>query len=149
MVNLDTNLFNMYGTDATYYNLRRFLHRIYDMEFLCGDLVGDILAYREKDKHIDSITIDMSQYRISVELTEDVLINNQGDMKSIAKYNQIINKIIYNINTIIINFINNLNYPELVNIARECGLLEEQTKVPMNFIIADHYVLLHTITFYL
>ena len=56
--------------ESGYYDYRKALHSIYDLDVYYGDLVGDILAYREKDRNVESISIDMSSYKIYTELNE-------------------------------------------------------------------------------
>ena len=91
MLNLSV-LNNHTYDEKDYYDYRKTLHGIYDLDVWYGDLVGDILAYREKDRHVESISIDMKSYKIYTELNDQVKDND-------------VDKVVESINNIVTNFI--------------------------------------------
>ena len=94
---LDLSVLNNHTYDEKdYYDYRKTLHGIYDLDVWYGDLVGDILAYREKDRHVESISIDMKSYKIYTELNNQVKDND-------------VNKVVENINDIVTNFIDTVS----------------------------------------
>ena len=56
--------------ESKYYEYRKDLHDIYDMDVWYGDLVGNVLALREKDRYIDTVNVDIRSYKIYVELSD-------------------------------------------------------------------------------
>lgn len=82
----------------TYYNYRTYVHELYKDggigSPLYNDLCSTILEIRDKDKSITSISIDISNYNITVELD-----SNATQEDSI----RVINNIIERIRTFIIN----------------------------------------------
>ena len=82
----------------TYYNYRTYVHELYKDggigSPLYNDLCSTILEIRDKDKSITSISIDISNYNISVELD-----SNATQEDSI----RVINNITERIRTFIIN----------------------------------------------
>lgn len=79
-----------------YYDYRKALHSIYDLDAFYGDLVGDILAYREKDRNVESISVDMKSYKIYTELNNKVKDNE-------------LKNVIDSVNNIVSNFIDNVS----------------------------------------
>lgn len=79
-----------------YYYFRKILHDIYDHDILYGDLVGEILACRDKNRHIESVSIDLKNYKIYMDL------NGNPEEQS-----KIIFNVINNIDTILRSFISN------------------------------------------
>lgn len=95
MLNLEVINNNLHEEQG-YYDYRKTLHGIYDLDVWYGDLVGDILAYREKDRHVESISIDMKSYKIYTELNEQIKDKD-------------IDKVVDNINGIITGFIDSVS----------------------------------------
>lgn len=74
--------------EKDYYEYRQVLHSIYDKDVWYGDLVGSVLAFRDQNKYVETISIDIKNYRIYIILKDGT--NNNDHMKII---NGIINVI--------------------------------------------------------
>ncbi len=75
-----------------YYKFRRLLHTLYDNDVRYGDLAGAILNYRDVDKDVESISLKIQEYKIYVEVREDIDVARKGTIAN-------------NISNIISNFI--------------------------------------------
>ena len=58
--------------ERKYYDYRRLLHDIYDRDICYGDLAAPILEFRDRNRFIDTISIDVKNYRIYIETTEEI-----------------------------------------------------------------------------
>lgn len=93
MINLDIVSQNTAYQEGEYYNYRKLLHSIYDKDVWYGDLVGAVLAFRDQNKYVETISIDIKAYQIYVVLRKDTDQNEQS-------------KIVNGITQAIIDFIN-------------------------------------------
>ena len=93
---LDINVLNQSNLkqdENDYYNYRKTLHSIYDKDVYYGDLVGSILAFRDKNKYIESVSVDIADYKIYMSLSDSTKENEK-------------NKILKSIDSTIKDFIN-------------------------------------------
>jgi hypothetical protein len=110
MLNLDVISNNCKDhKEKDYYKYRKVLHGIYDLDVYYGDLVGDILAYREKNRLVESISIDMKDYKIYTELS------NKAKDKDTDKVVNSMNDIIANFIDSVTDQLNNEEKKELID----------------------------------
>ena len=56
---------------SEYYEFRKKLHNIYQNDTKYGDLTGSILEYREKNRNVTTVSIQLSDYKIYVTLEQN------------------------------------------------------------------------------
>ena len=69
-----------------YYYWRKKIQELYIHDTYYGDLIGEILKYRDENKFVESISIDMSIPKIEVELADNSKLSKTvSDIESIIR----------------------------------------------------------------
>lgn len=65
-------------TMEKYYKFRKELHKLYDNDvYSTGDLCSRLLEIRDKEKVVESISVDLASYCVSIELDKDTTLDKK------------------------------------------------------------------------
>ena len=84
-----------------YYLHRKEIQKLYRNDCMYGDLAGALLGVRESNKYIDSMSLEIQDYRIRIELVQGK--NDDENREILSKVDKIFSRIGRIINTYIVN----------------------------------------------